>query len=124
MNSKHLFTSDEKLSWWGYGEWVEEPDEVTFEHMGFACRVIRVAQQEPYIKEVCVFGGHLCGYVNIPVNHPMFSKKYDEIDVDVHGGLTWSEMEKGGYWIGFDCAHSGDYCPSLENNRKIFKSPF
>lgn len=31
-NSKHLLTSDEKIKYWGYGEWVEEPDEVFFTH--------------------------------------------------------------------------------------------
>jgi hypothetical protein len=33
---------------------------------------------------------------------------------DVHGGITWSDwgknnsFEKPGWWIGFDCIHSGD----------------
>lgn len=33
---------------------------------------------------------------------------------DVHGGITWSDwgknnkFKKPGWWIGFDCAHSGD----------------
>jgi hypothetical protein len=56
---------------------------------------------------------HLCGYVYIPEGHPLFGKGYDEIDIDVHGGLTFSERV-GKYWlIGFDCAHMGDIVPYM-----------
>jgi hypothetical protein len=64
------------------------------------------------------------GYVLIPVGHPMHGKYYDDIDVEVHGGLTFSELaeenmkewsggkiidEDLGSWIvGFDTAHYGD----------------
>lgn len=33
--------------------------------------------------------GHLCGYIAVPPAHPWFGKSYDDIDVDVHGGLTF-----------------------------------
>jgi hypothetical protein len=63
------------------------------------------------------------GYVIIPPGHPAHGKHYDEIDVDVHGGLTlsgpaidWEYIPEGtpeDHWIfGFDTAHYGD---SLEN---------
>ena len=55
------------------------------------------------------------GYVRIPDGHPYYEKTYDDIPVDVHGGLTFSDhiFEDGkyfsdGYWIGFDTAHYGD----------------
>jgi hypothetical protein len=32
------------------------------------------------------------GYVLIPHNHPFYKKHYDSIDVNVHGGLTFSEL--------------------------------
>jgi hypothetical protein len=54
------------------------------------------------------------GYVKISSNHPSYGKPYDEFDVMVHGGVTYSEEVVGdfhgseGYWIGFDTAHSGD----------------
>src|SRR6266852_2577156 len=57
---------------------------------------------------------HRCGYVRIPQCHKWHGKDYDDIDVSVHGGLTFSKVEPcshvdgTGYWIGFDCAHSGD----------------
>ncbi len=55
------------------------------------------------------------GYVRIPEGHPYYEKNYDDIPVDVHGGLTVSDhiFENGkhfsdGYWVGFDTAHYGD----------------
>lgn len=52
------------------------------------------------------------GYVNLPPGHRWYGLHYDQIDVDVHGGLTFS-AQIGEYWtIGFDTAHFAD---SLEN---------
>ena len=56
---------------------------------------------------------HLCGYVYLPPEHPFYKKNYEEIDVSVHGGLTFS-TEYWGWWkIGFDCAHYGDLSPIM-----------
>lgn len=61
--------------------------------------------------------GHRCGYIAIPKDHELYEKDYDEIDISVHGGLTYSEYSRDNYpvksdedvwWIGFDCAHGGD----------------
>jgi hypothetical protein len=41
IKKTHKFTSEEKLSWLGYGEWVEEPDLVEFEHCGLKCEIIK-----------------------------------------------------------------------------------
>ena len=60
------------------------------------------------------------GYVILPEEHPYYGKEYDDINVDVHGGLTFSESakdldwpeidakDKKGWVIGFDTAHYGD----------------
>lgn len=61
------------------------------------------------------------GYACIPPGHPLHGKDYNEIDVDIHGGLTFSDSSnecdwpeipeecKKDHWIvGFDCAHYGD----------------
>lgn len=98
---------------WGSGPWDNEPDRLDFEHAGFACLLHRGP---------C---GHWCGYVGVPEGHPYFGKSYDDVPVDAHGGLTYSEkcaghichVPKPGmpdvvWWLGFDCAHSGDYTPS------------
>jgi hypothetical protein len=57
-----------------------------------------------------------CGYVRVPKGHPWHGKDYDQIEAEVHGGLTFAEpdmpCDKGGpddaYWVGFDCGHFGD----------------
>ena len=60
------------------------------------------------------------GYVVIPKGHPLHGKSYDDINVDVHGGLTfassandleWNEItkkDKEGWIVGFDTAHGED----------------
>lgn len=64
----------------------------------------------------------LCGYVLIPEGHPWNGKDYDDLtDVHVHGGLTYCAKadghagleSKGGWIIGFDCAHAGDLIPLI-----------
>jgi hypothetical protein len=79
--------------------------------------------------------GYRCGYVRVDKGHPWFGSRGD-IDAEVHGGITFSDFDvscgKGpddGYWVGFDCAHSGDLPdPSLvnldgsESNRQLVES--
>lgn len=63
------------------------------------------------------------GYVVLPPIHSLYKKGYDDINVNVHGGLTFSDFAKSftenGYplpegiseedWVvGFDTAHGGD----------------
>lgn len=76
--------------------WETEPNSTIFSHQGYKCEVKRVANL-----------GHLCGYVTLPDNHPDVGKAYDDIDVSVHGGLTFG----GCNTYGFDCAHLGDLIP-------------
>lgn len=66
-------------------------------------------------------GTHPVAYIKIPKEHILFNKDYDdiyeELDIDVHGGLTYSndhlyisETQKiEGWFIGWDYAHYGDY---------------
>jgi hypothetical protein len=116
----HKYTSDQKLKWFGMGEWVEEPDFAYFKHCGYTCRVKRIIKYET--TDEC-FGGHLCGYVDLPEDHPWFGKGYDDIEVEIHGGLTYAEPRKSDdednlYTIGFDCAHYGDLLPSILKLKK------
>lgn len=70
--------------------------------------------------------GHLCGYVDIPADHPLFgidyrSNIFDMVigNLEVHGGITFSGRLENHYnlddlhdWlIGFDCNHVNDYAP-------------
>ena len=72
---------------------------------------------EGYEWEVTANGsGYRCGYVRVPAGHPWHGKDYDNIDADVHGGLTFAhpdadcgkDGEDSAWWVGFDCAHAFD----------------
>lgn len=127
LKEEHHWTSEEKLKHCGYGEWVEEADVTEFEYLGYEASVIRVFKREHAAKDIAYFGGHLCVYVRIPNTHPYF--KNEEIDLDVHGGITFNEAHEE-HWIGFDCAHLGDYVPTMEHLRntipemKLLKEAF
>lgn len=79
---------------------------------------------------------HYCGYVQIPEDHPYYKvvknhrsriaygqkmyDAYDKLDIDCHGGLTFSRYVnkrnrndfitkfEDGVWVGWDYAHAGD----------------
>ena len=82
------------------GGWAGEPDLLEFEAYGFKCQ----AKRHDYL-------GHLCGYITVGADHPWHALSYDEVDADVHGGLTYSEGGKHG----FDCAHAGDLVPKMNH---------
>ena len=82
------------------GEWSGEPDFLEFEVFGFKCQAKR---HDDF--------GHLCGYITVGADHPWHALTYDEVDADVHGGLTYSEGGKHG----FDCAHAGDLVPKINH---------
>ena len=88
--------------------WESEPDNAEWEDKvtGYKCRIVRHRDL-----------GNLCGYVGIPKTHPSWGKKYDDVDIQVHGGLTHSGLEQDDtsetWWFGFDCAHAGDISPKL-----------
>lgn len=60
--------------------------------------------------------GHRCGYVGLPKSHPLSGTRYEKINVDVHGGLTYGrenenypvENAEKRWYIGFVCAHCYD----------------
>lgn len=106
------FSINQKLNWFGYGEWVEEPDEVLFTYKDYECKVLRILQQEES-NPLHFFGGYLCGYIRIPNTHPYHHRIFEKMEIDCHGGLTFGCVSIG-HWVGFDCAHFLDYVPSLE----------
>ena len=121
MNKELKITPENKLAWWGEGPWVHEPDELKFTHLGYECFVRRMVAEE---LNRSIFGGHLCGYVCISENHPFFENR-DDIDVQIHGGITFAEKDlEGKYWIGFDCAHSYDLMPSMKDWKIKMKNDF
>ena len=64
--------------------------------------------------------GVLCGYVTLPEGHPWIGKEYMDIDVEVHGGLSFGCLMIRGWVIGFDCAHGTDLVPSIGKMNKIY----
>ena len=111
MNPEIEDTRELKKQSWGDGEWVNEPDFLEFEDRGYKCIVSRITEA----------GGHLCGYITLPENHPWRKQEYHEIDCEVHGGITFSEEnEEGDHMIGFDCAHSSDICPGSAGSGGTF----
>lgn len=74
--------------------------------------------------------GHLCGYLGVPLAHPWAKYQTNDWDIpaNVHGGITFSavstkdkpHLDYDGqpypsdipmdiFWVGFDCAHWGDW---------------
>lgn len=122
METKSYTTIDRTALSWPSGEWDGEPDKVQWEDAETKAPCLAV--RNPRI-------GHWCGYVGVPPAHPMHGKNYDDADVDVHGGLTFSDAcrphadeshgichvpgegeEHNVWWFGFDCAHAGDTSPN------------
>jgi hypothetical protein len=105
---------------WGDGPWQLECDKVQWMGAaGFPCLIVRGPV------------GAWCGYVGVPADHPAVTKERDDLEVSVHGGLTFgpepcmhADEAKGVchkpepgepdnvHWYGFDCAHAGDWCPT------------
>lgn len=89
--------------------WKDEPDSKDFNAHGFRCALRRGPKSL----------GHWCGYVGIPETHRVFGLDYDNVPVEVHGGLTYAgdrcpgEKPDGLWWVGFDCAHLGDLVPGV-----------
>ena len=80
-----------------------EGDKKEFYYRGFLCLILRNGSL-----------GNLCGYVGIPkIMTSLYEVEYDNIRIPCHGGLTFSgDMKEypNTWFIGFDCAHSGDLC--------------
>jgi hypothetical protein len=68
------------------GPWLGEADKVAWldEASGYECIIMRAA------------GGHLCGYVGVPPEHPLYGFEHRAIpaalEIEVHGGLSYSAV--------------------------------
>lgn len=111
---KEQYTNIINRSEWRRGVWDQEPlDKAVWvdPSTGFNCMIKR----NP--------AGAWCGYVGVTSNHSAFGVNYSEVDVDTHGGLTYSNHcagdichlhdgdENETWWLGFDCYHSFDASP-------------
>jgi len=86
-------------------EWKNEPVELSWvdQDTGYQCYARRSS-----------IDSFWCGYVLIPKDHTAYGKPYESLDIDCHGGLTYSDIhsDKDLWQLGFDCAHCGDYIPN------------
>ena len=83
-----------------------------------------------YNYYVLNLGTHPTAYIEIPKENKLYRKSYDEIykigcDIDVNGGLTYSDNELMGvksenWFIGWDYAHAGDYVGYSMNYPELF----
>lgn len=111
---EHATACRETLAKCGEGPWLKEPDRLNWKHAGLDCMLVRNFRM-----------GNWCGYVGVPPTNPAYGKKYNDVEVEVHGGLTYArycedvichvtdEAEDKTYWLGFDCAHYGDLVPHM-----------
>lgn len=107
---------------WGEGPWQIEGDRIEWRHKGVPCLMVRN------------LSGVWCGYAAITKDHPAFGKGYDDVNVNVHGGLSYASKcighichipklgEDGDvWWLGFDCAHFRDLQPGYEAQMDSFR---
>jgi len=101
---------------WPAGPWLDEPDRLQWRTAaGLPGLIVRHRRL-----------GHLCGYAAVAPGHPAYGSSYNDVEVLVHGGLTYADRcEADGpichvpepgepddvWWLGFDCAHAGDCSP-------------
>ncbi len=134
------------MTFYVHGEWENEPDFEEFVHAELPCLVVRTD-----MGHLCGYVGVPPGHPAYPTKledmnttmreglpdfrdeekwmiepnpdapEHMIDISYQDLDVEVHGGLTWSELgdeyrgrRKGFKWFGFDCAHVGDYLPPTD----------
>lgn len=75
-----------------------------------------------YKFKIISLGTHPVAYVCIPKDHPARGKHYDKIQIECHGGLTFSNSgknyvadSKNEWWIGWDYHHYNDYSGIYSN---------
>ena len=77
-------------------------------------------------KCIVIFNGYFrCGDVGIPKTHIAYGVHYDNVNIYVHGGLTYSGnlihiVNNDLWWFGFDCAHASDKILSLPSDSDHF----
>jgi hypothetical protein len=113
---------------WGPGPWQEEPDRHEWRYKGLPCLLRRSPMS-----------GGWCGYVAVPPGHPWHGRSWRDEDggpdVEVHGGITFSQgCTEGGeichvpepgepddvWWLGFDCGHAFDVAPKFMAEGRAF----
>ena len=108
---------------WDSGPWDGEPDKVQW--VDQATHLPCLAVRNP--------SGAWCGYVGVLPDHKDFGKDYNDVDYDVHGGLTFADKFQltqtpgeldNVWWFGFDCNHCDDFAPGMHFRLKALGYDF
>ena len=67
--------------------------------------------------------GHRCGYVQLPPGHKAGELDYNDLDIAVHGGVTYGTYSPEGTIFGFDCGHFTD-SPDLNLMDERYKESY
>jgi hypothetical protein len=114
---------------WGEGPWTNEPDKAQW--------------TDPATRLPCMIHrnehGRWCGYVGVDSCHPSYEKSFEEVEVQMHWGLTYGAKcdpkfdpetgegichvpERGEpedvHWFGFGCVHAFDLSTALPENMR------
>lgn len=81
------------------------------------CNVLDKGTYKGFNYYIISLGTHPTAYIEIPKDNKYYNKNIDYIDIDVHGGISYSrnylyltKLEKiDGWFIGWDYAHVGDF---------------
>ena len=91
------------------------------------CEILDTGWCEGFLYYILNLGTHPTAYIRIPKEHKYY--KEENIYLDVHGGITFSNMGicvkdviLEGYWIGWDYGHFGDYAGYEEMYPKEFRT--
>ncbi len=81
--------------------------------------IINVGKIRDLYYMILDLGTHPTAYIGVEKGHKLYGEKYDDVDIDVHGGLTFcgiyetiyfkDPLYNEIYWFGWDYAHMGDY---------------
>ena len=90
-------------------------------------RVLYNSKYKGYEYYVVSYGTHPCCYIALNKSNRYYNKGYDDIPLDVHGGLTYSDFnnflsDKQDWIIGWDYAHVGDRYGSHYRNGHTWKT--
>ncbi len=124
MNAIDVYAAvTEDKATWGDGPWQAEPDHKEWRDAATGLHCIAHRNMS---------GGNWCGYVAVPPGHPAHRKDYGDVDVEVHGGLTYGAECQGAvchvpppgepddvWWLGFDCAHCWDVRPASDKRDEL-----
>ncbi len=116
-----------------YKEWVEFllPNSHPMEYLTYQqLKQLKTEDRKPIVLLECnienyhcviiSYRTHPCAYIEIPADHPYYKKDWEEVDLPVHGGVSYSDFSipviknkhpLKSWYLGWDYNHFEDYYP-------------